>query len=460
MKSFTQFIDPKPELELVELTVSPYYVQKGVANPYYDLDLNLDIVRQTVGEGDIKFKNVESPTGEELLTVGNGKFLFQIEKDGNETPYYIRTTKSTVKTHFGMKTRKNATASSDVNEMLSVYFFLHPTEMTMDSLEWEMIVSKKNGSTGVLYGNGSPVTYENLIEYLDADETAQRDIKIGQSNALAIVNDLKGRSVKNVYWTPKVKPAGISAKNPSDVIIELVDGFIGYSNKISSGVDATPKMNAAAPAQYRKLGSGTQLKAILSHIDDAFPYAVSTVKNNEVKKELKVKYESIVKREPYTEGGSKKTFHKIGLLFKKHNLNFYAQDFYYPYRNFLIDKMKTHLSKPQNLLYMLNTMGYYTYPDAESTPCPYKLLIGSEGKSTIKDVGDNEDMKAIFLSSNPKYYGGIKTNYKKGQQSFTIEFTFKPLKLKCELPITLRTRASGGWQGRALYMTSSGLRIK
>ena len=81
MKSFTQFIDPKPELELVELTVSPYYVQKGIANPYYDLDLNLDIVIQTVGEGDIKFKNVESPTGEELLAVGNGKFLFQIEKE-------------------------------------------------------------------------------------------------------------------------------------------------------------------------------------------------------------------------------------------------------------------------------------------------------------------------------------------------------------------------------------------
>ena len=195
MKSFSEYLNPTPKLDLLELTVSPYYTQKGVANPYYDIDLKDDIVKQTVGDGEIKYKNVESPTGQELLSLGNGKFFFQIEKDGQDTPYYIRTTKSAVKSHFGMKSRKNATASSDVNEMLSVYFFIHPNEMKMDSLEWEMNISKKTGDTGVLLGSGKSLTYEMLVAYLDADETAQRDIKIGQQNAIAIVSDLKGKSV-------------------------------------------------------------------------------------------------------------------------------------------------------------------------------------------------------------------------------------------------------------------------
>lgn len=459
MKSFSEYLNPTPKLDLLELTVSPYYTKKGVANPYYDIDLKDDIVKQTVGDGEIKYKNVESPTGQELLSLGNGKFFFQIEKDGQDTPYYIRTTKSAVKSHFGMESRKNATASSDVNEMLSVYFFIHPNEMKMDSLEWEMNISKKTGDTGVLLGSGKSLTYEMLVAYLDADETAQRDIKIGQQNAIAIVSDLKGKSVKNVYWTPKQKPANIHSKNPSDVIVELSDGsFIGYSNKIASGVDATPKMNSSVVAQYKKLRDSKQLKTVLKFIDDAFPYAVSTVKDKNLQKTLKVKYESKIKKDPYTEEGSKRVFYEIGLLFKKHNLNFYGQDFYYPYRNFLLDKMMKHLKKPENLLYMLNTMGFYTYPDLTSTPCPYKLLVGSETGSTLKEIGTNEELKSICLNKDKRNLVNIDYKYNKGQQSFIMVFTYKPLKLKCELPITMRTRSAGGWQGRALYMTSSGIK--
>lgn len=198
----------------------------------------------------------------------------------------------------------------------------------------------------------------------------------------------------------------------------------------------------------------------MNHIDVAWDEAVNSVKNKEVQKELKVKWTSKVKREKYTEGGSKSSFYKIGQLFTKHGLSFYAEDFYYPFRNSVIQQMSKHLSKPNNLLYMLNTMGYYTYPDANSTPCPYKLLIGSESGSKMKDVGANEELKAVCLDENPKNYGNIKVNYVKGQQSFTLSFVYKPLKKYCELPITMRTRASGGWAGKALYMSSSGIRIK
>ena len=45
------------------------------------------------------------------------------------------------------------------------------------------------------------------------------------------------------------------------------------------------------------------------------------------------------------------------------------------------------------MVYFLRTVGYYTFDDADATPCPYKLLIGSEKKSTLKDVSSDEDMK-------------------------------------------------------------------
>lgn len=41
-------------------------------------------------------------------------------------------------------------------------------------------------STGVLTGEGTPVTYEMLCEMIDRDESAERDIKIGMNNAKAV----------------------------------------------------------------------------------------------------------------------------------------------------------------------------------------------------------------------------------------------------------------------------------
>ena len=136
MKSFSEFsgIERTTPKVISELTVSPDYQQKGVFNPYYTLDTKLDPITNIVGDGEIKFRCTDTPAGEELLTLGNGKFFFQVEKDGNDTPYYVRTTKSKVLQHFGMKKRKNSTASSNVNEFLTVYFMLHQTEKNMDSI--------------------------------------------------------------------------------------------------------------------------------------------------------------------------------------------------------------------------------------------------------------------------------------------------------------------------------------
>ena len=49
---------------LRELTVSPDYQSRGVFNPFYVLDIPEDDIRPSVGDGEIKYKNVDSGSGE------------------------------------------------------------------------------------------------------------------------------------------------------------------------------------------------------------------------------------------------------------------------------------------------------------------------------------------------------------------------------------------------------------
>ena len=463
MKSFLEHKDnliQKPSLEYVsEMTVSPNYQQKGVYNPYYTLKVADDIVNQLVGPGKLTYRCTDSPKGNEIYTLGKGKFTFQIETDGQEQPYYIRSTKSNVENHFGMKSRKSATASSDVNEVLTMYFLIHKSERSMDTIDWEKMVAGKSGKTGVLKGDGSDVSYEEIVELIDKDETAQRDIKIGQSNAVAVQRDLSGASVKNYYWCPQTKPGGIDRKNPSDTMVEFSDGsFLGYSNKISSGKDVTPKMNASMVAQYHKHKNQSPVKDIKKIIDNAWVYAISQVDKKKYPESLKALKMNDIKRDPYTESGSKSKFQIIAKTMNKEGLNFYQDGFYYPYRNKLLDDYQQYLKKgTKNVAHLLNIIGFYTFPSAKGTPCPYKLLVGSENSSTISDVGTSEEMKAVCFAK-PNQIKSLKVNRTKGTQSLSIEWNFG--NKNYVMPITCRTRSEGGWSGKALYMTSSGLKEK
>ena len=234
---------------LRELTVSPFYQQKGTFNPFYVLDSSVeDSVKKILNIDDLKFQNVEQGTGSLLKDFG-GRFIFQVTAD-----QFIKVKKSQIKGHFGMKQRKDSTASSNGNEYLTVYFLMHGG--FTDAQSWMYDLGNKKGNTGIFYGEGNQVTYEDLITLLDRDETAERDINVGYQNALAVKGDLASSQWEKLYWTPRNKPEGIGGKNPSDVIIKLKDGtFIGYSNKIAAGKDATPKFNTNVYAFYNKLGN-------------------------------------------------------------------------------------------------------------------------------------------------------------------------------------------------------------
>ena len=117
-----------------------------------------------------------------------------------------------------MTKRKSSTASSDVNEYLSLYFIKHPKFTDVKTFMSE--IGKKTGDTGVLASDGK-VTYDDLRELIDKDETAERDIIIGYNNSKAVIQDLKSMKVKwsVLHWVPQAKPGGIKRNNPSDIII-------------------------------------------------------------------------------------------------------------------------------------------------------------------------------------------------------------------------------------------------
>ena len=107
----------------------------------------------------------------------------------------------------------------------------------------------------------------------------------------------------------------------------------------------------------------------------------------------------------------------------------------------------------------MNTVALYTYDDASDTPCPYKLLIGSESGSKLKEVVSDDTHRQVFFSDKASDFVQIKTSYDNKGQSFKAQFTHKPTGLTVSNSWTMRTRSQGGWGGKNLYFTTSGFKF-
>ena len=452
-----------------ELTVSPNYKTKDGFNPYYTLkdDIKKDVAKAIKADPNkIVFKNVTEPKGKPAIDKKGG-FSFQIglEQNGDikDTNYYIKAAKSEVTGHYGTETRKDSTASSNVNEFLSLYFIKHP----FDGTAKEFIKFSKNPgfkNSGVFTGEDEEVSMQDLSDMITKDESPERDIKIGINNAKAVKSDLKTnkQTISKLYWTPRGKPNGISSKNPSDIIIKLKDGsFIGYSNKITSGgADTTPKLNTSLSAFAQKLGDSSQEENIKSIVDKSWNQAASKVTGENASKAIKA---FKIGKEKHSESASRDAFADLAREFQKDDLDFYKDDFYYLYRNQLIENLSNYWKNQENLAYLLKTIGFYTYGQIEegSTPCPYKLLIGTEKGSTIKEVSSDEDAKLLLTQSSKDNIESISTikQTKEGGQSFALSFNSSLIDATVQIPLTLRTRSSGGWAGKSLYIMTPGLKI-
>jgi hypothetical protein len=478
---------------LRELTVSPDYRQGNTFNPFYDLTKGANskvksLLKDKKNTG-IKnpsrekwnFRNVyqgEWIDGAELLHdfSKQGKTYFQITTSKKiDIPYYIKGAQSLATGHEGMTQRKSATASSDINELMSLYFLVHPTEKAGTkkiATTWlrgtkrsPSIPFNTTGSIGVVKGDATLINYNGkksmseLFEKPDAD--AITNIQIGWHNARAVEKDLKtilgNRTIQSYHWVPKVKPNYVNSSNPSDIILKLSDdSFIGYSNKATVGKDTTPKFNTNINAFYGKSGDTTQLTLIQSIMNDSWNHAVKSVDSQykNATTALNNTLQSVLDAN-FTESNLKKTFAKLGRAFNDDKLNFFAADFYYPYRNTFITKFVDHLMVSENLSYFLKTISSYTFATG-GDPCPYKLLVGTTGGSTIKDISSDDALRDI-LGADSKYLTDIVGDYDGKKQSFKL--SFKVGKQNITIPITARTRATGGWAGKALYIETPGVKV-
>jgi len=408
---------------------------------------------------EVLFRCVEKIKGKTIID-SRGQYFFQLGVGKKEFGFGIKTTKKQVKGHLGTTQRKDSTASSNVNEFCTVYFMVNK-QMTPAQLE-KHCTKMGSKSTGVLTGEGSPVTFDDLSELIDKDETADRDINIGYYNSVAVKKDIKGKRVDKLYWVPRGKPEGISPKTPSDVILKFEDGtFQGYSNKIASGSgkDETPKFNTNITAYYDKLGDSGQLGNIKKLIDKSWKDAEKDIPRSK-SRARKAMNTFRIEQEPFSETASKEEFGRLAAAFRGDKLDFYGEDFYYKFRNNHIKNLVLYLKTPKNLVYFLNTIYFYTYDDPRVSyvPCPYKLLVGREsGASQIKDVSADESLKGVLYNKKASKLTGISHSYDGTSQSFELKFTYE--RQKVLIKITIRTRAAGGWQGKSLYINTPGVKF-
>ena len=79
---------------------------------------------------------------------------------------------------------------------------------------------------------------------------------------------------------------------------------------------------------------------------------------------------------------------------------------------------------------------------------------------TIKDVSENESLKELLVNKNPARLTGIKAAYDGQSQSFTMTLNFTNGELKnVTIPITCKTRSAGGWSGKSLFISTSGVKM-
>ncbi len=101
-----------------------------------------------------------------------------------------------------------------------------------------------------------------------------------------------------------------------------------------------------------------------------------------------------------------------------------------------------------------------TYDKHTSEMCSH-INVGSGKELTIKEVSEDQVLRSIVTVDSTSDIKSIENKYDGNSQSFEINFQLTlPDETKLiTIPTTVRTRASGGWSGKSLYITSQGIKI-
>lgn len=360
--------------------------------------------------------------------------------DGN-TYKWTQFFKGTFSGHF----RKDSTAASNVNEVFSLYFLSHTfvsAEHTLMELE-----SNKKQPSGIYTGEGKMIRTGELLDLVLGDASYENDLQIAANNAAVLKQDFK-EAPKKLFWTPRAKPYNMDSKHPADIVIEFNSGLMGYSNKaIATKEDTTPKLNTNIVAGYKRISS-KNLSKIEQLVDNTWEESYK-----QLPQELHPFFDFNIKDEGYSEKSSSKKFLEIGKQFRKLGYDF-NKLFYYQFRNNMIKNYISFLQNEKHFKEFLYMMGVYTYGELSENQVPYKLLIGSTKKSTIKDVTNDIVTKNILFKPNIQSFD---FKYDGKSQSFNIEGIINNKRFI--IPFTLRTRV-GGLLGKSLYITTSGMKYK
>ena len=76
-------------------------------------------------------------------------------------------------------------------------------------------------------------------------------------------------------------------------------------------------------------------------------------------------------------------------------------------------------------------------------------------------MSENKILRSIVTVDSSNDIKNISNNYNGDSQSFTVNFKIEISgEMKdVTIPITVRTRAAGGWSGKSLFITSSGVKV-
>ena len=76
-------------------------------------------------------------------------------------------------------------------------------------------------------------------------------------------------------------------------------------------------------------------------------------------------------------------------------------------------------------------------------------------------MSDNQVLRSVVTVDSSNDIKDIKNKYDDNSQSFKVNFKLNLVGQVTDvtIPVTVRTRAAGGWSGKSLYITSQGIKI-